>query len=61
MHSSEYFNLSCALRQSITDTLHFAAIYMIPAALLGIPTYIFAILGTIHFFLQFCYHTQLIK
>ncbi len=33
---------------------------MIPAALLGIPTYIFAILGPIHLFLQFWYHTQLI-
>jgi sterol desaturase/sphingolipid hydroxylase (fatty acid hydroxylase superfamily) len=59
-HSSEDFNLSCALRQSISDTLHFGAIFMIPAALLGIPTYIFAILGPIHLFLQFWYHTQLI-
>ncbi len=59
-HSSEDFNLSCALRQSISNTLDFSAIFMIPAALLGIPTKIFAILGPLHFFFQFWYHTQLI-
>jgi len=59
-HSSEEFNLSCALRQSISNTLRFAAIFMIPAALLGVPASIFAILGPIHLFMQFWYHTQLI-
>jgi len=33
---------------------------MIPAALLGVPVKIFVILGPIHFFFQFWYHTQLI-
>ena len=59
-HSSEEFNLSCALRQSISQTFNYAAILMIPAALLGIPAYIFAILGPIHLFMQFWYHTRLI-
>ena len=59
-HSSEEFNLSCALRQSISNTIRFAAIFMIPAALLGIPTKIFAILGPLHLFMQFWYHPQLI-
>ena len=59
-HSSEEFNLSCALRQSISTTFKFSAILFIPAALLGIPAYIFAILGPIHLFMQFWYHTQLI-
>ena len=59
-HSSEEFNLSCALRQSISDTLSFAALFMIPAAMLGIPTSIFAIVTPIHLFLQFWYHTQII-
>ena len=59
-HSSEDFNLSCALRQSISYTLQFAAIFRIPAALLGIPASIFAILATLHLFMQFWYHTQLI-
>ena len=44
-HSSEDFNLSCALRQSISNTLRFAAIFMVPAALLGVPVKIFTILG----------------
>ena len=59
-HSSEEFNLSCALRQSISTTFKFSAILFIPAALLGVPAYIFAILGPIHLFMQFWYHTQLI-
>ena len=59
-HSSEEFNLSCALRQSISNTIDFSAIFMVPAALLGVPTKIFAILGPLHFFFQFWYHTQLI-
>ncbi len=59
-HSSEEFNLSCALRQSISDTFHFGAVFMIPAALLGIPASVFAIVGPIHLFMQFWYHTRLI-
>ena len=59
-HSSEEFNLSCALRQSISETFKFSAILMIPAALLGIPAKIFIILGPIHLFMQFWYHTRLI-
>ncbi len=60
-HSSEEFNLSCALRQSISNNIKFSAIFMIPAALLGIPPVLFAIIGPIHLFLQFWYHTQLIN
>ena len=60
-HSSEDFNLSCALRQSIANTIKFSAIFMVPAALLGVPAKIFAVLGPIHLFLQFWYHTQLIN
>jgi len=59
-HSSEEFNLSCALRQSISETIHFGALLMIPAALLGVPAHIFAILAPIHLFMQFWYHTRLI-
>ena len=60
-HSSEEFNLSCALRQSISQTFKYAAIFMVPAALLGIPASIFVILGPIHLFMQFWYHTRLIN
>ena len=59
-HSSEEFNLSCALRQSISETVHFGAILMIPAAILGVPANIFAVLAPIHLFMQFWYHTRLI-
>tara|TARA_B100000029_G_scaffold515336_1_gene621819 strand:- start:7668 stop:8933 length:1266 start_codon:yes stop_codon:yes gene_type:complete len=60
-HSSEDFNLSCALRQSISNTFRFSAIFMIPAAILGIPAYYFAIIGPIQLFMQFWYHTTLIS
>ena len=59
-HSSEEFNLSCALRQSISNYIRFSAIFMIPAALIGIPVSLFALIAPIHLFLQFWYHTQLI-
>ena len=59
-HSSEEFNLSCALRQSISNTLKFSAVFMVPAALIGVPASIFAVIGPIHLFMQFWYHTRLI-
>ena len=60
-HSSEEFNLSCALRQSISETVHFSALLMIPAAFFGIPADIFSVLAPIHLFMQFWYHTRLIN
>ena len=60
-HSSEEFNLSCALRQSISETIHFSALLMIPAALFGVPSVIFSVLAPIHLFMQFWYHTRLIN
>ena len=60
-HSSEEFNLSCALRQGISTIVRFGAIFMVPAALLGISPAIFAVLGPIHLFMQFWYHTRLIN
>mgnify|MGYP001323537705 CR=1 FL=1 len=59
-HSSEEFNLSCALRQSISDNVQFTTILFLPAALMGIPPEVFAIVGPVHLFLQFWYHTRLI-
>ena len=59
-HGSEDFNLSCALRQSISNTIKFSVIFMIPGALIGVPASIFTVLGPIHLFMQLWYHTQLI-
>jgi sterol desaturase/sphingolipid hydroxylase (fatty acid hydroxylase superfamily) len=59
-HSSEEFNLSCALRQSISEAFSFVAIFMIPAALLGVPAKVIAIIAPIHLFAQFWYHTRII-
>lgn len=57
-HSSEEFNLACALRQSISNLLGYFPLLLIPAALLGVPHKVIAILGPIHLFAQFWYHTQ---
>ena len=59
-HSSEEFNLSCGLRQSISVIFKFSAVLFIPAAVMGIDPMIFAVLGPIHLFMQFWYHTRLI-
>ena len=57
-HSSEEFNLACALRQSISAWIGFGALFLIPAALLGVPANIITVLAPLHLFAQFWYHTQ---
>jgi len=57
-HSSEEFNLACALRQSISNLLGYFPILLIPAALLGVPHEVIALLAPIHLFAQFWYHTK---
>ncbi len=59
-HSSEEFNLSCALRQSISKIFSIFALLMLPAAILGVPAKVVAIVAPIHLFAQFWYHTRLI-
>lgn len=59
-HSSEEYNLACALRQSISEIFSFTIFFMFPLALLGVPTEVFAIVAPIHLFAQFWYHTRLI-
>jgi sterol desaturase/sphingolipid hydroxylase (fatty acid hydroxylase superfamily) len=57
-HSSEEFNLACALRQSISNLIGFSALFLIPAAFLGIPSEIILTLSPLHLFAQFWYHTR---
>jgi len=59
-HSSEEFNLSAALRQSISGLFEIYFFLYIPIAILGIPLQVIAILAPIHLFAQFWYHTRLI-
>jgi len=60
-HSSEEFNLSCALRQSISEVFGIYFFLYIPIALIGIPAIVIAIVAPIHLFAQFWYHTRLIN
>lgn len=59
-HSSEEFNLACALRQSVSDLIKFFTIFLLPAALLGVDPKIIAIVAPIQLFAQFWYHTTYI-
>lgn len=60
-HSSEEFNLACALRQSISTFVNLFTFILIPAALLGVPAKVIIITLPIQLFLQFWYHTKHIK
>jgi sterol desaturase/sphingolipid hydroxylase (fatty acid hydroxylase superfamily) len=57
-HSSEEYNLACALRQSISVVVKIFALFLLPAALLGVPPQVIAIVAPLHLFAQFWYHTQ---
>lgn len=57
-HSSEEFNLPCALRQSISQFLNLFTFFLIPAAIIGVPAEVIAIIAPLHLFLQFWYHTR---
>ena len=57
-HSSEEFNLACALRQSISTIVKLFAIFLLPAAILGVPQNVIAVVAPLHLFAQFWYHTQ---
>lgn len=59
-HSSEEFNLPCALRQSISGLIGIYSIFLLPAALLGVPAKVIAVIAPIQLFMQFWYHTRFI-
>lgn len=59
-HSSEEFNLACALRQSISNFFSITVFFLVPVALFGIPGEVIAIVAPLHLFAQYWYHTRLI-
>jgi sterol desaturase/sphingolipid hydroxylase (fatty acid hydroxylase superfamily) len=56
-HSSEEFNLACALRQPVAQFVNLFTFILLPAAILGIPGQVVAMVTPVHFFFQFWYHT----
>ncbi len=60
-HSSEEYNLACALRQSVSGITEVYFFLYLPLALIGVPTKVMSIILPIHLFAQFWYHTQLIN
>jgi alkylglycerol monooxygenase len=59
-HSSEEFNLPCALRQGITMVTNLTAVAIFPLALMGVPAEVIGIVVPVHIFSQFWYHTRYI-
>ncbi len=59
-HSSEEFNLACALRQSISTVFGTLVVFLIPTAIIGVPEEVIVVVAPIHLFAQYWYHTQLI-
>lgn len=59
-HSSEEFNLACALRQSISNFFSITVFFLFPVAILGIPTEVIGFIAPLHLFAQYWYHTRLI-
>jgi sterol desaturase/sphingolipid hydroxylase (fatty acid hydroxylase superfamily) len=57
-HSSEEFNLACALRQSISSVVRIFGIFLLPAAILGVPQEVISVVAPLHLFAQFWYHTR---
>jgi sterol desaturase/sphingolipid hydroxylase (fatty acid hydroxylase superfamily) len=57
-HSSEEFNLACALRQSISVFFRIFTFLLLPAAVLGVPGKVIAVVAPLHLFAQFWYHTR---
>lgn len=59
-HSSEEFNLACALRQSVSNIFGIFFFLYIPMAIIGIPKEVVMVVAPLHLFAQFWYHTRLI-
>lgn len=60
-HSSEEYNLACALRQDISAIVGIFFFLYIPMAIVGVPVEVVAIIKPIQLFAQFWYHTRLIN
>lgn len=59
-HSSEEFNLACALRQNVSAVFGVFFFLLIPLAIIGVPGEVIALVAPLHLFAQFWYHTRLI-
>jgi alkylglycerol monooxygenase len=57
-HSSEEFNLACALRESISVFIKISMFLLLPAAWLGVEEKVIVIVGPFFLFAGFWYHTQ---
>ena len=59
-HSGEDFNIATALRQSISKFVNISVFFLLPAAFLGVPPKLIAVIAPFHLFIQVWYHTTYI-
>lgn len=59
-HSSEYYNLSTALRQTSTGAM-LGWLFYLPMAVMGIPPSVFVTVALIDLLYQYWVHTELVK
>lgn len=57
-HSSEHFNLGVNFRQPFNTLVNLMPLFLLPAALLGVPAFVIAIVSPIQLYIQFWYHTE---
>jgi alkylglycerol monooxygenase len=57
-HSSEEFNLGSALRQTVTNFFNVFTVFLIPAAIIGVPAEIVFLIAPLHQIMQYWYHTR---
>jgi sterol desaturase/sphingolipid hydroxylase (fatty acid hydroxylase superfamily) len=60
-HSSQYYNLSTALRQTWTGALSGSFVFWLPMAFIGFPPPMIAFFSAISLVYQFWIHTEVIK
>ncbi len=59
-HNSEEYNIATSVRQPFLALVHFLFFLYIPAAILGLPPHVIALVLPIHKFAQVWYHTRVI-
>lgn len=59
-HTSQYYNLSTALRQTWTGKASFSFLFGLPLALIGFPPEMIVFVGAVNLLYQFWIHTELV-
>lgn len=59
-HTGEQFNVATALRQPVNNVVNVVTVMWLPAAIVGIPAEMMVVIGLVHLYYQYWYHTELV-